>query len=63
MQGRNRDSDTGNRLVDTAGEGEGGMDRENGIEIQTLPCVSRELMGSGCIAQGAQPVLCDSLEA
>ena len=49
--------------MDTAGEGEGGMDRENGIEIQTLPCVSRELMGSGCIAQGAQPVLCDSLEA
>ena len=47
LKGSSREADIDNRLVGTAGEGKGGMDRENGIEIQTLPCVSRELMGSG----------------
>ena len=48
MQGRNRDSDIENRLPDTAGEGEGGMNGESCIEIQTLgfrggslPCVKQ----------------------
>ena len=39
MQGRNRDADTENRLVDNEGEGEGWMNRENSIESYTLPCV------------------------
>lgn len=37
MQSRNRDADVGNGLVNTAGEGEGGMNRENNTEIDILP--------------------------
>ena len=33
LQGRNGDADIENGLVDTAGEGEGGTDRENSIDI------------------------------
>ena len=36
MQNRKRDTDVQNRLLDSVGEGEGGMFRENSIEI----CVS-----------------------
>ena len=36
MQGNNKDADVENRLVDTAGEGEGGMDGESSIETQCI---------------------------
>ena len=39
LQGRNGDADTDNRLVNTAGEGDGGMSWESSIDIYTLPCV------------------------
>ena len=42
LQGRNRDTDIENRLVDTAGEGEGGMNWESSIEIYALPCVKTD---------------------
>ena len=35
----NRDTDVESRLVDTAGEGEGGMCRESGTDVCTLPGV------------------------
>ena len=41
LQGSNRDSDIENRLVNTAGEGEGGANWESSIETYTLPCVNR----------------------
>ena len=53
MQGRNRDTDIENEHVDTEGKEECGMNREIRIDIYTLPCV-RQLMGTCCIAQGAQ---------
>ena len=33
------DTDVENRLVGTAGEGEGGMNQESRIDVHTLPCV------------------------
>ena len=33
MQNRKRDTDVQNRLLDSAGEGKGGMFRENSIEM------------------------------
>ena len=39
LQGRNRDADIENRLVNTMGEGEGGMNRESNTEACTLSCV------------------------
>ena len=39
MQGSKRDTDIENRLLDSVGEGEGGMIWENSIETYTLPHV------------------------
>ena len=39
MQDSKRDTDVKNRLLDSVGEGEGGMIWENGIETCILPCV------------------------
>ena len=39
MQNRKRDTDVQNRLLDSVGEGEGGMFRENSIEICILSMV------------------------
>ena len=36
MQNRKRDTDVQNRLLDSVGEGEGGMFRENSIETSIL---------------------------
>ena len=36
MQNRKRDSDVQNRILDSVGEGEGGMFRENSIETGFL---------------------------
>ena len=55
MQSRIRDAEVDNRHVDTGREkGEGETNWENRIDIYTLPCVNRELVGSSCIAWGAQ---------
>ena len=39
MQGHSGDAGGENRLVDTAGEGEGGTNRESITETYALPCV------------------------
>ena len=39
MQGSKRDTDIKNRLLDSVGEGEGGMIWENSIETRILPYV------------------------
>ena len=40
LEGRNRDADIENRLVDTAGEREGGRNWESSTEICTLPYIT-----------------------
>ena len=39
MQGRKRDANIENTLVDTAGKGEGGMHCKISTDIYTPPCV------------------------
>ena len=39
MQGKNRDTDPENGIVDTAGEGDGGMTWESSIEMYMSPNV------------------------
>ena len=41
MQNRKRDTDVQNRLLDSVGEGEGGMFRENSIETCILSIVKQ----------------------
>ena len=41
MQGKNRDSDIENGLVDTVGEGERGVNGESSVDIYILPCVKQ----------------------
>ena len=41
MQNRKRDTDVQNRLLDSMGEGEGGMFRENSIETFILSIVKQ----------------------
>ena len=41
MQNRKRDTDVQNRLLDSVGEGEGGMFRENSIETCILSMVEQ----------------------
>ena len=41
MQNRKRDTDVQNRLLDSMGEGEGGMFRENSIETSILSRVKQ----------------------
>ena len=41
MQNRKRDTDVQNRLLDSVGEGEGGMFQENSIETGTLSRVKQ----------------------
>ena len=63
LQGRNRDADTEDRLVDTAGAGEGGMNWESSTEIYALPYVKEK--GDGKLphnTQGAQPATLWQLE-
>ena len=47
LQGRNRDVDIENRLVDTIGEGEGGKNWESGFEPYILPYVKQMLIVNG----------------
>ena len=51
LQGSNGDTDIQNRLVDTVGEGEGGMNWENNMQTYTLPYVKQIASGN---------VLCDT---
>ena len=46
MQNRKRDTDVQNRLLDSVGEGEGGMFRENSIETCILSMV-KEITSPG----------------
>ena len=46
MQGSKADADTENRLVDTVGEGEGGMNGESSVETHTLPYVKQDSQGN-----------------
>ena len=41
MQNRKRDTDVQNRILDSVGEGEGGMFRENSIETSILSRVEQ----------------------
>ena len=41
MKNRKRDTDVQNRLLDSVGEGEGGMFRENSIETRILSSVKQ----------------------
>ena len=41
MENRKRDTDVQNRLLDSVGEGEGGMFRENSIETSILSIVKQ----------------------
>ena len=41
MQNRKRDTDVQNRLLDSVGEGEGGMFKENSIETRILSMVKQ----------------------
>ena len=52
MQKRKRDTDVQNRLLDSVGEGEGGMFQENSIETCIL---SRSPAQVGCMRQVLGP--------
>ena len=63
MQGRNTDTDIEDRLVDTVGEGDGGMNWESSIETYTLPYVNYTASGNLLSDTGSSsPVLCGDLE-
>ena len=51
MQNRKRDTDVQNRLLDSVGEGKGGMFRENSIETSILSRVNRSSSQAGCMRQ------------
>ena len=53
MQNRKRDTDVQNRLLDSVGEGEGGMFRENSIETCILSRVKPAQVG--CMGQVLGP--------
>ena len=53
MRDSKRDTDVKNRLLDSVGEGEGGMIWENGIETSILSCKKRiaslgSIQDAGC---------------
>ena len=50
-----READIENRLVDTVGEGEGGMGGESSSETYTLPFVKQRASGKFPYNKGAQP--------
>ena len=54
MQNRKRDTDVQNRLLDSMGEGEGGMFRENSIEASTLSRVKQITSPAWMHETGAQ---------
>ena len=54
MQNRKRDTDVQNRLLDSVGEGEGGMFRENSIETSILSRVKQITSPGGMHETSAQ---------
>ena len=56
LQGNKRDTDAKNRLLDSAGEGKGGMIRENSIETCTLPYV-KQMASAGLMHEAGHPKL------
>ena len=59
VQGSKGDTDTKNRLLDTAGEGAGGLIWERSTETYTSPYVKQITSGSlMCVIQGAQGQCC-----
>ena len=54
MQDSKRDTDVENRLLDSVGEGEGGMIWENGIETCVLSYVKRITVQVRCMIQYAR---------
>ena len=55
MQNRKRDTDVQNRLLDSVGEGEGGMLRENSIEHVYYLGWNRSPAQVGCMRQVLRP--------
>ena len=55
MQNRKRDTDEQNRLLDSMGEGEGGMSRENSIETCILSRVKQITSPGGMHETSARP--------
>ena len=55
LQGMHREADIENRLVDTVGEGEGGMGGESSSETYALPFVKQRASGKFPHNTGAQP--------
>ena len=57
MQNRKRDTDVQNRLLDSVGEGEGGMFRENSIEACILSRV-KQITSPGCMHETSARAWC-----
>ena len=57
MQNRKRDTDIQNRLLDSVGEGEGGMFRENSIETCILSRV-KQITSSGWMHETSARAWC-----
>ena len=60
MRDSKRDTDVKNRLLDSVGEGEGGMIWENGIETCILPCKKQivslgSIQDTGCLVHWDDP--------
>ena len=53
MQGKNGDANVENRLVDSVGEGENGIHRENSIDMYTLSCVKQIASGKLLYSTGS----------
>ena len=57
MQNRKRDTDVQNRLLDSVGEGEGGMFQENSIKTRILSGV-KQITSPGCMHETSVRTWC-----
>ena len=55
-KGQQGDTDVKNRLLDSVGEGEGGMSQENSIETCTLPYV-KQMVSASSMHEAGHPKL------
>ena len=60
-KGQQGDTDVKNRLLDSVGEGEGGMSQENSIETCTLPYV-KQMVSASSMHEAGHPKLWDNPE-